>query len=105
MSKYAIGAAVRINRHGLREHDSVGTVVAIDRDRGFFEVSLKRVQPPFRGLYQADELARVVAENLAPVCPQCQKGDVIRRHAPPTFALPECDFWECEECSYQWGHR
>ena len=60
--KLEIGSLVRVNLPGVQEHDSVGTVVAIDHDAGYFSVALHRVQPPFRGLYEAGDLVMVEAQ-------------------------------------------
>ena len=45
-----------------------------------------------------------LCENCETVCPKCQSSDIGKRHAHPTFALPECDFWECVQCGHQWDH-
>lgn len=37
-------------------------------------------------------------------CPACEGADVDRLHHAPTFALPECDYWQCMECEHEWGH-
>jgi hypothetical protein len=36
-------------------------------------------------------------------CPNCESEEVLRLHHAPTFALPECWFWFCEECEHSWG--
>jgi len=40
-----------------------------------------------------------------PQCPECASWDVERGHHHGSFAVPECDYWQCEMCSKQWGHE
>lgn len=40
-----------------------------------------------------------------PKCPKCQSDDVDRCHHEATYAVPECDYWQCNECEHQWGHE
>jgi hypothetical protein len=42
--------------------------------------------------------------NSEEKCPKCESENVEKRHHNPTFALPECDYFQCEECEHQWGH-
>ena len=37
-------------------------------------------------------------------CPNCCSDDVDRCHHSATFALPECFYYQCNECDTQWGH-
>ncbi len=39
-------------------------------------------------------------------CPKCHASWVWveRRHHEATWAVPECDYWQCEQCDHQWGH-
>lgn len=36
-------------------------------------------------------------------CPKCQSEDIDRRHHRAD-SMPECFYWECNECDHQWGH-
>lgn len=45
-----------------------------------------------------------VDKQLNLVCPQCNSTDIGKRHSDGTFALPECDFYQCDTCNHQWGH-
>ncbi len=38
-------------------------------------------------------------------CPKCRGDSVIWCHQKGTFAVPECDYWQCESCGFQWGHE
>lgn len=40
-----------------------------------------------------------------PRCPECGSYEVSERHAEPTFALPETDWQQCDDCDHQWGHQ
>ena len=33
----------------------------------------------------------------------CGNREVVQAHHAPTFALPECWYWFCEECGEEWG--
>ena len=52
----------------------------------------------------ASEL-KALLDGTPTACPECQSREIGRSHHRPTFAVPECDFWECEECDHQWGHE
>lgn len=41
---------------------------------------------------------------LALKCPQCGSEEVLELHHDGTFASPECDYYECDDCGEQWGH-
>ena len=42
---------------------------------------------------------------VQPTCPQCGGDDVSHLHRSGTAALPEPDYWQCNDCRYQWGHE
>ena len=58
---------------------------------------LKEAFPEYWGKY-AD-----IAAGMQ--CPECGSIDRIRRHHPGSAAVPECSFWECEDCGHQEGHE
>lgn len=39
-----------------------------------------------------------------PSCPHCHRHNIIAGHHGGTWAVPECYYWECEDCHHQWGH-
>lgn len=38
-------------------------------------------------------------------CSVCGSTSIARCHSDATFAVPECDYFECEDCGHQWGHE
>ena len=40
-----------------------------------------------------------------PTCPDCGSDEISPRHHEATFAVPECDYSQCDECDHQWGHQ
>lgn len=37
-------------------------------------------------------------------CPICKSVNVEKRHHSGSFAAPECNYLECEDCGEQWDH-
>ncbi len=37
-------------------------------------------------------------------CPQCGSEEIGPVHHEGSFAVPECNFMRCLDCSHQWGH-
>lgn len=46
-------------------------------------------------------------EELPPEpCPNCgEQDDVWRAHHSGDIRAPECDYWVCGACDFQWGHE
>lgn len=44
-------------------------------------------------------------DEASRLCPECGCAERTKRHHPGTFAVPECWFWQCDECEHQWGHE
>ena len=43
---------------------------------------------------------------VQPTCPQCDGDDVSHLHHPAVDdAVPETDYWRCNDCRHQWGHE
>lgn len=38
-------------------------------------------------------------------CPKCGSEEVSEQHHEGTFAVPECDYKQCDECGHQWDHE
>ena len=51
----------------------------------------------------ADNMVVIVLESPE-VCPECSSANVSWKHHEATFAVPECSYWDCEDCDHQWGH-
>lgn len=47
----------------------------------------------------ADEDAKPEDE----LCPVCEADNIERRHHTAD-SIPECFYWQCNECEHQWGH-
>lgn len=54
--------------------------------------------------FVCDVAAKLIA-SLTPPCPKCGCAERTKRHHAGTFAVPECWFWQCDECEHQWGHE
>jgi hypothetical protein len=54
-------------------------------------------KPTFEGVNAGDD--------QVDTCPECGGHNVEKRHHAPTFAVPECDYKECEDCQHQWDHQ
>ena len=54
------------------------------------------------GIMIRDEIE---GKPLPTKCPKCGSEDVTHSHHQATFAIPECDYWRCDDCDYQWRHN
>jgi hypothetical protein len=56
--------------------------------------------------HESDEIRRLCAEyREKPVsdrrCPKCGSDDMSRRHHDGSGHIPECHWWECNECDHK----
>jgi len=53
-----------------------------------------------------DEMLKATSGyDVVEPCPKCKSFEVSRHHFEGSFALPECDYEQCDDCFHQWGHQ
>lgn len=53
-----------------------------------------------------DSIRRMEGEHYVQLtCPQCDGDDVSHLHHSGNAAVPETDYWQCNDCRHQWGHE
>lgn len=39
------------------------------------------------------------------VCPDCGSPNITERHFNGSFAVPKCDYKQCDDCYHQWAQK